>query len=213
MKSEALHNVDEETDPGPYCLYLRAQTDDDLFDIAQHLDPDRYPARRDAARREIDRRHVVPLALYTSNEYLIRNTALFGFALAGATLALSALLTGDATSSPAWPTTIPNNCTALHAVLMYLTAILRGVVVWSVHLGVYDIALGTLAYWTVSRGARLFSHRARLDVWRFVAAATAALIAAMLIATGPSSAVPNLFSSEDSASLFTLLNPPGLIAL
>lgn len=213
MKSEVLYNADEETDDGAYRQYLRAQTDDDLFDIAQHLDQYRYPARCDAARREIDRRRVVPIALYTSNEYLIRNTALFGFALAGATIALSALLTADITSSTPWPTAIPNNCTALHAVLIYATAVLRGVVVWSVHLGLYDIALGTLAYWTISRGFRLLSHRARTDVWQFAAAATVALAAAILIASGPCSAVPDLFSSGSSLRPFTLLNPLGLLAL
>ena len=81
MSSLLLH-ADEETDPGVYGAYLRAQADADLLDVARHLDPERYPARCDAAGREIRRRGLLQPQAFTRSEMAIRRLALGALALA-----------------------------------------------------------------------------------------------------------------------------------
>lgn len=206
--TQTLHEVDEETDVGAYQAYLRAQTDTDLFDIVQHLNPDRYPARLDAAQREFRRRHVLHVSVYTANEYAIRYAALFAFGMTAVTLALTLLLTPEDAAEPPWPLGIPDGMVALRVARMFLTALLRGTVLWSVHLGLYDVLWATLGYWIISRGTHLLRRRARADVWRLVLAAWAALTGAMLLAAGPASSVPDLFSG-DVARALTLFNPFG----
>ncbi len=191
--AQTLHEVDEETDVGAYRAYLRAQTDGDLFDIVRHLDPERYPARLDAATREFRRRRVLPLPLYTTNEYAIRYVALGAFALAAATAALTFLLTPAAAAGPPWPEGIPDDTPVIQVAATYLTAALRGVALWGARLGVYDFLWGALGFWTLTRGVRLPRRHARADVWRLSLAAWAALTAAMLLAGGGGSSVPDLF--------------------
>lgn len=206
----ALHEVDEETDVGAFRAYLGAQSDADLFDIVRHLDPERYPARLDAAQREFRRRRVVSLPGYTSGEYALRYGALFGLALSVVTLALAFLLTPADAAGPAWPEGIPEGAVVTRVARMYLTAILRGAVVASVHLSLYTLLLLVLGCWMVRNGIQLRKRRARADIWRLVTFSWITLLAAMLVAAGPWSAVPSLLSpGGDSPGISALLNPFG----
>jgi len=58
MVQQFLHDSDDEFDLDVYRSYLAAQSDNDLMDIGRHLDPDQFPARTEAARRELTRRHL-----------------------------------------------------------------------------------------------------------------------------------------------------------
>lgn len=207
--AQALHEVDEETDVGAYQAYLRAQTDSDLYDIAQHINAEGYPARADAAQRELRRRRVLRTPIYTPKEYAIRYAALFAFGLAFITLPLTLLLTPQDVAGPAWPTVIPDGVTTLQVIRLFVTATLREMIVWSVHLGLYGMTLTALAYWTLSRGIALLRHRARTDVWRLVALATMTLVIVIGSAVAPGSSIPDLFSAGDGQRAFTLLNPFG----
>ena len=193
----ALHEVDEETDVGAFQAYLRAQSNADLFDIAQHLDAERYPARKDAARRELSRRRVFPLHVYTANEYAVRYLALFSLALSAATLALSALLTPEEAAAPDWPEDIPDGMPVTRVMRMVGVALLRGVVVRGVHWGVYPLLWAILGGWTLFQAVRLRRRRTRADVWRFVALAWVILSAAIGISGVPGSAVAQLFAPQD----------------
>jgi hypothetical protein len=205
--AQTLHEVDEETDVGAYRAYLGAQSDGDLFDIMRHLDPERYPARLDAAQREFRRRRVLSLPAYTSAEYAIRYAALFAFVLTAITAGLTLLLTPEDAAGPPWLSDIPNGTTALEIGRLMLVSILRGLVNWDVHLGLYDISWAALGLWVVTRGIALFRRQARADVWQFAFAAWLTLTAAMLLAGRPDSAVPTLFHGGDEIRPFTLWNP------
>lgn len=208
--TQVLHRTDEETDVGAYGAYLRAQSDADLFDILRHLDPERYPARLDAAQREAGRRHVLQFPVYTPQEYAIRSVALAALALAGVTLALALLLTPQAASGPLWPDSeaLPDGVAVSRIFLLYTISLLRGMVEWSVHLGFYAGAFLVLGYWTLTRAMRLRRRRARADVWRLVALAWAVLVITQFLASIPASAIPDLFSPPDGwPRALTLLDP------
>lgn len=208
--TQVLHRTDEETDVGAYGAYLRAQSDADLFDILRHLDPERYPARLDAAHREAARRHVLQFPVYTPQEYAIRCAALAALALAGVTLALALLLTPQAASGPLWPDreSLPDGVAVSRIFLLYTISLLRGTVEWCVHLGLYAGAFLTVGYWTLTRAVLLRRHRARADVWRLVALAWAVLSITLFLASCPRSAVPDLFSPPGGwPRALTLLNP------
>lgn len=204
----ALHEVDEEMDVGAYQAYLGAQSDLDLFDIVQHLDAEHYPARLDAAQREFRRRRVVSLPGYTSGEYALRYAALFGVALSAVTVALTLLLTPSDAAEPAWPESIPEGAVVTHVARTFMVAILRGAVVESVHLGLYAVMSAILGYGAVVGGIRLRRRRARADIWRLTAISWTTLLIAMLLAAGPESAVPDLFTPNgDGPHTLSLLNP------
>jgi len=204
----ALHEVDEETDVGAYQAYLGAQSNSDLLDIAQHLDADHYPARLDAARREFRRRRVVCMPSYTNGEYALRNAALFGLALSAVTVALTLLLTPADAADPPWPAGIPEGAVVTHVARTYLTAMLRGAVVASGHLGLYALTLSVLGHGAVSGSIQLSRRRARADILRIVIFSWTAMVAAMMLAAAPWSAVPDLFThSGDGPRALTLLNP------
>ncbi len=208
--TQVLHRTDEETDVGAYGAYLRAQTDADLLDILRHLDPERYPARLDAAHREAARRHVLQFPVYTPQEYAIRSVALAALALAGVTLALALLLTPDLAAGPLLPDSeaLPDGVLVSQIILLYTIAVLRGMVEWSVHLGLYAGTFLILGYWTLTRAVLLRRRRARADVWRLVALAWAVLVITLFLASGPGSAIPDLFSPPDGwPRALTLLDP------
>ncbi len=204
-----LLEADEEADQSVYGAYLRAQTEADLLDIARHLDPDCYPARADAATREIGRRGLLHTPAYTPAEGAIRYAALAAFALSAVTLTLAALLTPDDALSPSWPTggMLPDGM-PLDAVLrIFAVAILRGLVVWCAHLGVPAFLLLALAGWTLPRVRAVLKRRARADVWRLTLGALVALSLALALAAGPRSAVPLLFGLPPAAPLGPSLRP------
>jgi hypothetical protein len=58
MMTQLLHDSDDEFDLGVFRRYLRTQSDDDLLDIADHIDTDLFPARIDAARQELAARRL-----------------------------------------------------------------------------------------------------------------------------------------------------------
>ena len=63
MTLQLLNYSDEEADIELFRRYLAAQTNEDLTDIADHVDGDSFPARGAAVRRELSRRHLpVPFA-------------------------------------------------------------------------------------------------------------------------------------------------------
>jgi len=205
-----LHRADEEADTGAYGAYLRAQTDADLLDITQHTDPERYPARLDAARREMRRRHVLHLPVYTPLEYAVRYAALLAFALAALTLALAALLTEAEAAGPTWPgaAQIPDGVPLSRVGLLLVIALLRTAVVVSVRLCLYPLVLGLTGWWTLSRARRAWRHQARADVWRMACLALVALASAIAVSCGPESALPDLFRPLVPRGLI-LFNPFG----
>lgn len=207
---DVLHQADEETDVGAYGAYLRAQSDADLLDIVRHLDPEQYPARLGAAHREARRRRVLNFPVYSSQEYAIRCIALAAFALAGVTLALTLILTPDAAAGPLWPDSeaLHDGVPVSQILLLYGVSILRGTVVWAVHLGLYAGAFLALGCWTLTRAVALARRQARADVWRLVALAWSVLAVAVLLADGSGSAVPSLFSLPDGwPRALTLFDP------
>ena len=204
--AHTLHEVDEETDVGAYQAYLRAQTDADLNDIAGRIDSERYPARREAAQRELRRRRIVSLPGYTSNEYAIRYVALAALILAGLTLVLALVMTGADAAEPAVPDGIPEGATLSVIVHLYGVALLRAIIVWSVRLGLYPVAWITLAWWTISHGLRLRRNQARADVWRLTALAWLVLSAVVLFASSSESVLPDVLASRGSG-VMTFFNP------
>ena len=193
--SLTLLHADEETDTGVYGVYLRAQSDGDLLDIAGHLDPERYPARCDAAGREVRRRGLLHAPVYSAAESVMRRLALFALALAAVTLALTLCLTPDDAAGPSWPTgeMLPDGTPMSEVMRLFGVAILRGLVVWSARFGVYPGLLLLLGGWAVGHVWPLFQRRARADVWRMAAFGFAVLLLAIFLAAGPHSAVPILF--------------------
>lgn len=144
----ALIAPDEETDVGSFRAYLWAQTDADLLDITRHLDPERYPARLDAARRETERRRVLPVSADTPREAGLRGLSVVALALAVLTLTLALLLTPLEARGPSWPTPemLPDGITLSEIAHLFGIALLRGVVVWSARFGVFIVFLAGTAW-------------------------------------------------------------------
>ena len=203
-----LHQADEETDVGVYQTYLRAQTELDLLDIVRHLDPHRYPARLDAAQRELRRRHVLHLPGYAPFEYTLRFLCMAAFALSAATLALAALLGEDDVLALAGPgaTTLQDGMTVSRIITLMLLVVLRTVVTLGVRLGLYPVLVGVLAWWAVSRALPARRQQARADVHRLACAACLALLLSAGLACNSRSALPDLFSPSGPRAL-TLFNP------
>jgi len=201
--SFTLLHADEEAEPGVYGAYLRAQADADLLDIARHLDPERYPARCDAAGREVRRRGLLHAPAYTATEGVIRYLALAALALAAATLALAALLTSDDAAGPSWPTgeMLPDGTPLSLVARVFAVAILRGVVVWSARFGVFTLLLAPLGGWLLGQIRGFRRHRVRADVLRLALLGLSVLVLALSLAANPRSAVPSLFpaSAGDAA--------------
>ena len=207
-----LHQADEETDTGVYQTYLRAQTEADLLDIVRHLDPDRYPARLDAAQRELRRRHVLHLPGYTPTEYAIRFLCMAAFALSAVTLGLAALLGENDAAILTGPgaTSLQDGMHVSRIVALMLLVVLQTVVTASMRLGCYPLLVGILAWWIVSRALPVRRHQARADVWRLALGAGLTLLLSALLACNPHSALPDLFSPLHPRGL-TLFDPPALL--
>ncbi len=207
-----LHQADEETDTAVYQTYLRAQTEADLLDIVRHLDPEQYPARLDAAERELRRRHVLHLPGYTSVEYNIRLLCMAAFALSMVTLGLAALLREDDAALFAGPgvVSLQDGMPVSRIIALMLTVVLRTVVTASVRLGFYPLLAGILAWWVVSRLGRMRRGQARADVWRLALSACVMLLVSALVACNPHSALPDLFSPIRPRGL-TLFDPLALL--
>jgi len=198
-----LLHIDEEAEPGVYGAYLRAQTDTDLLDIARHLDPESYPARCDAAGRELRRRSLLHTPAYTATEAVIRYFALGAFALAAVTLLLAAMLTSDDAAGPSWPTgeMLPDGMPLSAVARLFAVAILRGIVFWGARFGLFTFLLTPLGGWLLAQVGSLRRRRVRGEVLRLALLGFGVLIAAMALAANPDSAVPQLFaSSRDSGS-------------
>lgn len=197
MSSSLLH-VDEEADMGVYGAYLRAQSDTDLMDIALHLDPEKYPARRDTAGRELRRRGLLQASAYTASEASIRYAALLALALSLIVGALTVMLTPTDAAGPSWPTPgmLPDGLPMGEFTRLFVVALLRGAVVWGAHLGVFLILPVFLGGWTLRYAAAVRRRRARADVWGLALLGFAALAAALGTAIGPDSAVPTLFTAS-----------------
>ena len=195
MSSTLLH-ADEEADAGVYGAYLRAQDNADLLDIARHLDPELYPARAHWAARELSRRGLLELRVYSPAESIIRQMALAAFALALATVLLWALLSQEAAAGPSWPTgeMIPDGAPLSVVAGIFCVALLRGAVVWSVKLGAYWGLLLGLGGWSVWLLPRVLRRRARRDVWHLALFGFLALVLATALAFAPGSAIPQLFA-------------------
>ena len=200
--SFTLLEADEETDAGVYGAYLRAQTDADLLDIARHLDPEGYPARVDAVGREMRRRGLLHTPAYTATEGVIRYLALGAFALAAVTLLLAALLTSDDAAGPSWPTgeMLPEGTPVSVVARIFAVAILRGIVVWSAHFGVFTLLITPLGGWLLGQVRNLRPRRVRPEVLRLAGLALGSLLLAIVLAAGPHSAVPALFPASASSS-------------
>ncbi len=203
MPSALLH-TDEETDPSAYGAYLRAQSDDDLLDVARHLDPTLYPARCDAAGREIRRRRLWHGDAFTAEEMAVRRLALVAFPLAGVTVALAWGLTPADASGPAWPTgdMLPDGMPMSEFVRLFAVAVGRGAVVWGAQFGVYGLLLVGLGSWVCGRARAALRGRVRRDAWRLATLGLAALTVAVCTASGPRSSVPFLFGVPKDASVW-----------
>ncbi len=203
-----LHQADEETDTNVYQTYLRAQTEADLLDILRHLDPNRYPARLDAAQREMRRRHVLHLPGYTSTEYAIRFLCMAAFALSLATLALAALLREADVAALSGPgaTSLQDGMRVSRIIALMLIIVLQTVVTAGVRLGFYPLLVGILAWWSVSRALPVHRRQARADVWRLALSACLALLLSVFLACNPHSALPDLFSPISPRAM-TLFDP------
>ena len=206
-----LLDKDEEVDAGVFPAYLRAQSDADLLDILGHLDPERYPYRVDAVRRETLRRHVLPIAVHTTEERFIRGFALLVCAIAGVLVTLTICLTPADIVGPAWPTDEMLTDGTLVSTVMRLTLVdfLRCVVVGSVRCGAGPLALLILGGWLIARAGR---RGIRGDVKRLALLSTVVFVGAVCIAAAPASSVPGLLTPTASAlgfgsRLLTLLCP------
>ena len=196
--SYALLHADEETEPGVYGAYLRAQADSDLLDILRHLDPERYPARLDAAGRELRRRGLLQAPAYNATEAIMRRLALGALALAAVLLLLTLLLTPADASGPSWPNAemLPDGIPLGLVSHMFGVAILRGVVFWSARFAVFTGLIAPLGGWLLGQIGTRPRRRARADVLRLAALSLAALVVAIALAALPGSAVPSLFDSS-----------------
>ena len=207
----ALLEKDEEVDTSIYAAYLRAQSNADLLDIVLHLDPERYPARVDAARRETLRRHVLPVTVHTTEERFIRGLAVVAMVFSFALVLLAVLLVTDDIVEPRWQdlSQIPDGTPVSTIMRLGLLGVLRAVVVSSVHAALVALTLLTLAGWLLAHVRR---HTIRADVKRLALIACLVLCAAFALAAAPFSSVPALLdpSSADSGfatRLLTLLKP------
>ena len=200
--SYALLHADEEAEPGVYGAYLRAQSDDDLLDILRHLDPERYPARCDAAGRELRRRGLLHTPAYTATEGIMRYLALGALALAAVTLALTVLLTSDDAAGPSWPTgdMLPDGMPLSLAVRLFSVAMLRGVVFWGARFGLFLLLLAPLGGWLLGQIGTSRRRRARADALWLAGLGAGALLLAVILAALPGSAVPSLFDSSADGS-------------
>ena len=200
--SYALLHADEEAEPGVYGAYLRAQADADLLDILRHLDPERYPARCDAAGRELRRRGLLPAPAYTPAEGAMRYLALGALALAAATLLLAALLTPGDAAGPSWPTgeMLPDGAPLSLAARLFGVAILRGIVFWGARFGLFPCLLAPLGGWLLGQIGTPRRRRARADARRLAGLGLAALLLAMTLAALPGSAVPSLFDPSPATA-------------
>lgn len=176
---DVLIAQDEETDAGNFRAYLRAQSDADLLDISRHLDPERYPARADAARRETERRCVLPIFADTPCEAGLRRVSVAALLLAVLTLTLALLLTPEEARGPSWPTPemLPEGIPVSEIAHLFGVALLRGIVVWSIDFGLFfglsaATAWGIFARRNVRRGMR------RLSGFAFLALLLSAIAAA-----------------------------------
>jgi len=193
-----LHESDEETAPTVYQAYLRAQSDPELLDIVRHLDPERYPARLDAAQREARRRRVLQTPVYSQAEYLIRRTGVFALILASLLLGLTALLTPDDVRGPSWPTPemVPDGILVSEALRLFGSAILRAIIVVSVWLGLPLATAGALGGWLISQARLVWKRQARADVWQWALVTFLILVSSMAVVAGPFSSIPDLFDSH-----------------
>ena len=209
--SHALLHADEETEPGVYGAYLRAQADADLLDIARHLDPELYPARLDAAGRELRRRGLLHVPAYTATEAIMRHLALLALALSAVTLLLAALLTTDDAAGPSWPTgeMLPDGSPLSLVARVFAVAILRGAIFWGARFGLFTLLLAPLCGWLLGQTAPSRRRRTRPDVLRLVALGAGVLILSMGLAACATSAVPSLFSASagEGASAWQRLLP------
>lgn len=200
--SFALLHADEEAEPGVYGAYLRAQADADLLDIVRHLDPERYPARCDAAGRELRRRGLLHTPAYTATEAVMRYLALGALALSAVTLLLAALLTPDDAAGPSWPTgeMLPDGSPLSLVARIFAVAILRGMVFWSARFGLFTVLIAPLGGWLLGQLGTSRRRRARADVLRLSGLGVGVLLLAMALAALPASAVPSLFNSAGDGS-------------
>ena len=210
---DALLEKDEETDSGVYAAYLRAQNDADQLDIARHLDPERYPARVDAARREAERRRVLPVAVYSLEERTVRGLCVAAWLHAAVILLLTLLLTPADAAEPRWPDMdrVPDGTSAAEIMRRALLGGLRAVFVGGAHIGLAPLFLLLLIGWLLLRAPR---RAVRVEVKWDALAAVAALAAAFCLAAAPFSHVPELaglsaMGDTFGARLVTLLVPGG----
>jgi len=192
--TSALYAVDEEADAGAYRAYLRAQSNDDLLDIARNLDSERYPARLDAALREARRRLVVQTPLYSTAENVVRHIAVAAFILAGLLLLLRVLAGPRDVAGLAGPaeSLITEGMPVSEIMRLFLIDFLRTVMVGAAHCGMFVLVAGWLTYWLATRCFLLVVHRARADVWRLCFVAWISLAGGLMVAALPGSAVPAL---------------------
>jgi len=196
--SYALLHADEEAEPGVYGAYLRAQADADLLDILRHLDPERYPARCDAAGRELRRRGLLQTPAYTATEGTMRYLALAALGLSAVTLLLTAVLTPDDAAGPSWQTgeMLPDGAPLSLVARIFAVAILRGVVFWSARFGLFTVLIAPLGGWLLGQLGTRQGRRALADVLRLAALGLAVLLLALALTVLPGSAVPSLFDSS-----------------
>jgi len=125
----------------------------------------------------------------------------------------AALLTETDATGPSWPTgeMMPDGIPLSAVIRLFSVAILRGTVVWSAYLGFYPLLLLILGGWTMTRAWPVYLNRARADVWRLTTLAFAVLTLAVVLAAGPRSAVPTVFSIPSDAPFWQaalpLVNP------
>lgn len=187
----SLLEADEEVDSSVYAAYLRAQSDADLLDILLHLDPERYPARVDAARRETLRRRVTPVTVYSLEERFIRGMAMVSFVFSGILLLLMALLTPTEAALARWPDldVMPTGTTAGEIMLRLLLGVLRALISGSVLFALPPLLLFILGGWLLIRG---WSRTVRRDAKSIVAGSLVALCAVLLLAASSWSNVPTI---------------------
>lgn len=206
-----LLEADEEVNSGVYAAYLRAQGDADLLDILQHLDPECYPLRADAVRREAARRRVLPLTVHGPEERFFRGLAVVSFLISGLFVLLTLLLTAQDAAGPRWPSldTIPDGTPAGEVMREVLVGILRAGTVGVVDLMLLPLLLLTLAGWLLTRAR---ARTIRADVKWLVLSALVLLAGAVTLTASPWSQVPHLSGLPASSGgfwprLHTLLLP------
>ena len=206
----ALLEADEEADSSVYAAYLRAQSDADLLDILLHLDPERYPARVDAARRETLRRRVLLVTVYSLEERAMRGLAVAAFVLSAVLVLLVWLLSPADAVLSRWPNldTLPAGTTAAEIMRRMLLGLLRALVCGSADSASCALLLLTLTGWLLIRG---WSRTVRRDAKAVVAGGLVSLGVALSLAASSWSSIPTLPGLSASggfwARLLTLLFP------